>query len=172
MMNFVFRAWKQNIRKPIKSLHIFLIMFIFSNLILSCIFISEGTKEAANQTLSKLPPIVYYTEDYTTWREDVDQGIIDAETDPLPAISIETAIQLSQSEFVQSYDISSISSGFILTIKSFQLNAPSSTIKQLHYFDLLGTSSTELKIASKTMQLTSGRGITEADIEQFDKSLF
>lgn len=144
-------------------------MFIISNLILICIFVSNGTREAANQTLNKLPPIVYYTQDYTTWKEEVDQGIINTETDPLPSISIETAIELSQSEFVQSYDINTIASCFIPTIKPFQLNTPSQIIEQTHYFDLIGTSSTELKLASKTMELTSGRGITETDIEQFNQ---
>lgn len=181
-MDFLFRAWKQNIRKPMKSLMIFLVMFVISNLIVTGIFILKGTENATNATLSQIDPVIYYTQDYDRYWRAEELGFVNWETDPMPNISLETAIQIGESDEVKAFDLSTQNSILIRGIKSYKdPNQDTSTMMQSwttdeegntvpyeepDYFDAIGSSSTEFKIASGTIELLEGRGITPEDAEQ------
>ncbi|MGL4373137.1 MAG: ABC transporter permease, partial [Turicibacter sp.] len=182
-MDFLNRAWKQNIRKPMKSLMIFLVMFVISNLIVTGIFILKGTESATNATMSKITPIVYYTQDWDRYYRAMDLGFIDWETDPMPPISIDDAKQIAASDAVKTYDLST--SGYVMApgIKAYKdpnnsMNEGSSggimmsrdgneateEFVQPDQFEIIGTSSSEFKLASGTLEIADGRGILEDDI--------
>ncbi|MGL4336886.1 MAG: ABC transporter permease, partial [Turicibacter sp.] len=180
-MDFLFRAWKQNIRKPMKTLMIFLVMFVISNLIVTGIFILKGTEQATNATLSKITPIVYYAQDWDRYYRAQDLGFIDWETDPMPNISNEVALQISEMDYVKNYDISNEGSAMIRSIKSykspnndgsnngggimFDENGNQVEYYEPDYFELIGTSSSEFKVANGTIEVLDGRGITLDDIK-------
>ncbi|MGL4337647.1 MAG: ABC transporter permease [Turicibacter sp.] len=177
-MDFLNRAWKQNIRKPMKTLMIFLVMFVISNLMVTGIFILKGTESATNATLSKITPVVYYTQDWQRYTRAQELGFINYETDPMPAISIEDALKISESENVKTFDIST--SGYMMsrTLKAYKdpnnefnnnVNLGSEGTSNETYFEpvtfnIIGTSSIEFKVASGTIELIEGRGVTTDDI--------
>lgn len=178
-MDFLFRAWKQNIRKPMKSLMIFLVMFVISNLIVTGIFILKGTENATNATLSQITPVVYYSQDYDRYWRAEELGFVDYETDPMPNISVDSALEIGQSDMVEAYDLSTNSTVLIRSIKAYKdqnsessngwvtstdENGNTETYEQPDYYDIIGSSSTAFKVASGTIELVDGRGITEDDV--------
>lgn len=172
-MDFLFRAWKQNIRKPMKSLMIFLVMFVISNLIVTGIFILKGTEKATNATLSQITPIVYYTKDYDKYYRAEELGFVDWETEPMPNISLETAMKIGQSDEVEAFDLGIQLTAMIRSIKAYKdpnnnFNIDQDEIIDIypepHYYEMLGSSSTQFKVASGTIEIVDGRGITEEDI--------
>ena len=157
-------------------------MFVISNLIVTGIFILKGTENATNATLSQIDPVIYYTQDYDRYWRAEELGFVDLETDPMPNISLETAIQIGESDEVKAFDLSTQNIILIRGIKSYKdPNQDTSTMMQSwetdeegnmvpyeepDYFEAIGSSSTEFKIASGTIELLEGRGITVEDAEQ------
>ncbi|MFR1836593.1 MAG: ABC transporter permease, partial [Turicibacter sanguinis] len=178
-MDFLFRAWKQNIRKPMKSLMIFLVMFVISNLIVTGIFILKGTEKATNATLSQMTPIIYYTQDYDRYWRAQELGFVDSETDPMPNISLETALEIGRSNDVEAFDLSTQSTALIRSIKAYKdpnsqgggnwitstdSEGNTETFQEPDYYEMLGSSSSEFKVASGTIEIVDGRGINEDDV--------
>ncbi|HAX73876.1 MAG TPA: ABC transporter permease [Firmicutes bacterium] len=190
-MDFLIRAWKQNIRKPMKSLMIFLVMFVISNLMVTGIFILKGTEKATEATLSKITPIVYYVQDYDKFYRAQELGFVDFDSEPMPPITLDTAKEIGTLPDVKVMDIGTNYSVYIPTLTAYKdpnsgdlweeweedgdievLPETKDTddgliidkpIEQT-YFEIIGTSSSEFKVLNGTISIEQGRGITTEDI--------
>lgn len=183
-MDFLIRAWKQNVRKPTKTLMVFLVMFVISNLMVTGLFILEGTTKATQATLQQITPIVYYTQDYDRFWRAMELGFID-EDETMPPISVESAQTLGTSKWVKAFDLSVNASVQSSELKAYVDPNNQSNIEQgfiddgimlkggwggldndTAIYEVVGTNSSEFKVASGTFQLVEGRGLNESDVEQ------
>lgn len=162
-MGLMKRAWLSIRRQRNKSLILFVIIFIFGNVLVGSYAILQGTKNVEAAVKDQLSPIVSIELDNNKWTQAVSEKTTQERVPPM--IRADQLKDIGRLPYVKSYDFT-----YGIGVVSDELETwqdPLFIGSQADSFHLIGTQyAPVMAIEEQKATLVSGRTFTQAEIDQ------
>lgn len=166
MKRILIHGWKSLIRRPAKTIMLFVILFVVFNLIFSGFIIQNSVQKSKEYIRSQIGSAVEYKLDYTSLMSDNNTpGQATTMTSP-PALSLTIAEKMASSPYVSSYYVTESANADSDTISPASTSTTNDTFQRnFSSFTLSGTNSTDnLDFVLGNVTLKEGAALSEDDV--------
>lgn len=166
MKRILIHGWKSLIRRPAKTIMLFVILFVVFNLIFSGFIIQKSVQKSKEYIRSQIGSAVEYKLDYTSLMSaNNTPGQTTTMTRP-PALSLSVAAKMASSPYVTSYYISESANADSDTVTPASTSTSSDTFQRnFSSFTLSGTNSTDnLDFVLGNVTLKEGKTLSKDDV--------
>jgi len=166
MKRILSHSWKSLVRRPAKTVMLFLIMFVVFNLIFTGFIIQNSVQKSKEYIRSEIGSVVEYKMDYTSlMSQNSTPGAIATMTRP-PALSLLVAEKMAKNSYVTGYYVTESANADSDTIDPATTSSTSDTF-QMNFssFTLSGTNGTNnLDFVLGNVTLKDGKTMSEDDV--------
>jgi len=166
MKRIFIHGWKSLIRRPAKTVMLFVILFVVFNLIFSGFIIQKSVQKSKEYIRSQIGSAVEYKLDYTSLMSaNNTPGKTATRTRP-PALSLSVAAKMAASPYVTSYYVTESANADSDTVTPASTTSSSDTFQRnFSSFTLSGTNSTDnLDFVLGNVTLKEGKTLSADDV--------
>lgn len=166
MKRILVHGWKSLIRRPAKTVMLFIILFVVFNLIFTGFIIQKSVQKSKEYIRSQIGSVVEYKMDYTSLMSAMSApGTTTTMTRP-PALSLSVAEKMAENPYVTGYYITDSANADSSTITAASTSSNGDTFQRnSSSFSLSGTNTTDnLDFVLGNVTLKSGKTLSEDDV--------
>jgi putative ABC transport system permease protein len=166
MKRILIHGWKSLIRRPAKTVMLFVILFVVFNLIFTGFVIQKSVVKSKEYIRSQIGSVVEYKMDYTKLMAAVSKaGSTTTMTRP-PALSLTVAEKMAKNSYVTGYYVTDSANANSSTITAASTSSNGNTFsRNSSSFALSGTNTTDnLDFVLGNVTLKSGKTLSADDV--------
>lgn len=166
MKRILSHGWKSLVRRPAKTVMLFLIMFVVFNLIFTGFIIQNSVQKSKEYIRSEIGSVVEYKMDYSSLMSaNSTPGAVATMTRP-PALSLSVAEKMAKNPYVTGYYVTESANADSDTIDPASTTSTSDTFQRnFSSFTLSGTNGTDnLDFVLGNVVLKEGKTLSQDDV--------